>query len=77
MQRVIVLALMGFLANCGVLYGILPAAIFADDPNPLLMLCCKVRPDGNTLPKAVRLAKHSCTMYFFFPPFSYRSLADF
>lgn len=77
MQRVIVLALMGFLANCGVLYGILPTAIFADDPNTLLILCCKVRPDGNALPKAVRLAKHSCAMYFFFRPFSYRSLADF
>lgn len=65
MQRVIVIALMGFLENYGVLYSVLPTAIFADDPNPLLILCCKIRPDGNTLPKAVRLAKHSCAMYFF------------
>lgn len=36
MQRVIALALTAFLANYGVLYSVLPAAIFADDPNPLL-----------------------------------------
>lgn len=52
MQGVIVLALMVFLANYGVLYSVLPAATFADDPNPLLIPCCEVRPDGNVLPQA-------------------------
>lgn len=51
-QRVIVLALMVFLANYRVLYSVLPAAVFVDDPNPLLMLRCEVRPDGNVLPQA-------------------------
>jgi len=51
-QRVMVLALMVFLANYGVLSSALPAAIFVDDPNPWLVLCCEVRPGGNALPRA-------------------------
>lgn len=52
MERVIVLVLMVLLANYRMPYGGLPVLIFADDPNPLLTLCCAVGPDGNVPPQA-------------------------
>lgn len=51
----IVLALMGFLPNDGVLHGVHLTVIFTEGPNPLLVVCCKVRPDGDALLKAGRL----------------------
>lgn len=45
----VVLALMRFLANDGVQYGVLLAVIFTEDLNPLPVMCCKVKPDGNAL----------------------------